>query len=85
MSNQPTVHHAMHDIRCPFCCHVMTDDEMCRNQYLKGSDGDDLYGIAPREERTHVVCPNVTCGKGYYVQGGYIPKYTCAATENELD
>jgi hypothetical protein len=63
----------------------MTDDEMCRNSYLKGSDGDDLYGIAPREERTHVVCPSVLCCKGYYVQGGYIPKYTSAATEAELD
>ncbi|MBN3822313.1 hypothetical protein G3O00_01600 [Burkholderia sp. Ac-20384] len=71
-------------IVCPHCGHAMTDDEMCSNSYLDGSDGDDLYGIAPNEERTHVVCPSALCGKGYYVQGHYLPQYTTAIDEDDL-
>jgi predicted RNA-binding Zn-ribbon protein involved in translation (DUF1610 family) len=70
---------------CPHCGHAMTDDEMCSNSYLPGSDGDDLWGLAPNEGRTHVVCPSALCGKGYYVKGGYTPKYTSAVMENDLD
>lgn len=69
---------------CPHCGHAMTDDEMCSNSYLKGSDGDDLWALAPHEGRTHVICPSLSCGKGYYVQGGYTPKYTSAIDEDEL-
>lgn len=69
---------------CPHCGHAMTDDEMCGNAYLKGSDGDDLWALAPREDRTYVICPSLLCGKGYYVQGGYTPKYTSAVSEDEL-
>ena len=69
---------------CPHCGHEMTDEEMSSNQYVEGDDGDDLWALAPREDRTYVICPSVTCGKGYYLQGGYTPKYTSAIGEDDL-
>lgn len=69
---------------CPHCGHEMNDDEMCSNAYLPGSDGDDLWALPTREERTYVICPSLICRKGYFVQGGYTPKYTSAIDEDEL-
>lgn len=69
---------------CPHCGHEMDYEEMGSNTRFEGSDGDDLWGLAPMEQLTKVVCPAILCGKPYFVQGGYTPKYTCAVTESEL-
>jgi hypothetical protein len=78
-------HYKQPHIICPHCRHEMTDDEMGANRYEEGSDGDDLWALVPEERRTKVVCPSVFCGKPYFVQGGYTPTYTTAATEDEID
>jgi hypothetical protein len=69
---------------CPHCGHAITDDEMSGNRYTPGDDGDDLWGLAPKEERTKVVCPAALCRRSYYVRGGYTPKYTSAINEDDL-
>ena len=70
---------------CPHCGHAMTDDDMCSNAYRPGDDCDDLWALPTREERTYVICPAVGCELGYYVQGGYTPRYTSAVKESDLD
>jgi hypothetical protein len=69
---------------CPHCGHEMTDDEMGKNQYTDGDDGDDLWALAPEEGRTKVVCPHVLCEKPYFVRGSYKPQYTSAINEDDL-
>jgi uncharacterized protein with PIN domain len=61
---------------CPRCEHEMTTDEMVEYQ------GVDLFALAPKEEREEINCPS--CGKTYWVQGGYIPTYSCAVDEDDL-
>lgn len=80
----PYEHYLKPAIVCPHCGHEMTDDEMGANHYAVGSDGDDLWALAPEEGRTKVVCPSVLCEKPYYVQGGYVPQYTTAIDEDDL-
>lgn len=73
------------EIDCPHCGHVLTDDEMAADRYKAGSSGSDLWAIAPNEERARVICPSASCGKPFHVRGGYIPKYTTAINEDELE
>jgi predicted RNA-binding Zn-ribbon protein involved in translation (DUF1610 family) len=68
---------------CPHCGHEMTDDEMSANRYKPGDDGDDLWALPVKEITTKVVCPD--CDEPYFVKGGYTPRYTSAATEDELE
>ena len=43
---------------------------------------EDLFALAPNEERAVVTCPK--CDKEYAVQGGYRPHYTSAFSLEEL-
>lgn len=60
---------------CPECGHGLTNDEMHDN-------AEDLWGLAPKEERTEIRCP--ACGIKYHCQGGYRPEYTTALHEDDL-
>ena len=62
---------------CPHCGHEMTTDEM-----LGHPEG--LFDIAPNEGAAEIKCPAVLCGKTYWVQGGYVPTYTSATSEDDL-
>lgn len=62
---------------CPGCGYALDYDDM------NGDAGDDdLFALAPNEERTSVTCPQ--CGTSYWVQGGYKPTYTSAFAEEDL-
>lgn len=60
---------------CPKCGHGLTDDEM-------HDSTEDLWGLAPKEERTEIRCP--ACGVTYHCQGSYRPEYTTALNEDDL-
>lgn len=60
---------------CPSCGYLLSDDDM-------NDCGEDLWALAPNEERACVTCPN--CDTEYWVRGGYIPTYTSALAEEEL-
>lgn len=62
---------------CPHCGHEMDSDEMSAHK-------DDLWALAPDEGQAEIECPDILCGKTYYVQGGYRPQYTSAISEDEL-
>jgi predicted RNA-binding Zn-ribbon protein involved in translation (DUF1610 family) len=53
-----------HDIACPFCGHIMTDDEIY-------NDPTDLWALAPNEDESEVVCPSAVCGETFIVKGSY--------------
>jgi uncharacterized protein with PIN domain len=57
----------------------MNNDEMC---YGRPTCAEDLFALAPAEDRAVIECP--VCDKQYWVQGGYTPHYTSAASEDEL-
>jgi len=56
----------------------MTTDQML------GHHDADLFDIAPNGGSAEIECPAVLCGKTYWVQGGYIPTYTSATSEDDL-
>lgn len=60
---------------CPTCNYAMNSDDMNANS-------EDLWAIAPNEERVVIECPS--CGIEYHCQGGYKPEYTSALSEDEL-
>lgn len=62
---------------CPHCAHEMSNDEML------AQDGN-LFALAPNEGRAEVTCPSPSCGKTYWLKGGYRPHYTSAFTEDDL-
>ena len=64
---------------CPHCGHQMSTDEML---YGKPTCDEDLFALAPNEERSAIECP--ACDQGYWVQGGYRPHYTSAFAEDDL-
>jgi hypothetical protein len=64
---------------CPHCAHEMSTDEMLAHQ---GDTG--LFDLAPSEGTTEVTCPSPSCGKSYWLKGGYRPHYTSAMTEDDL-
>lgn len=61
---------------CPHCGYMLTHDDMM------DAGESDLFGLAHREDRTHLACPK--CDQGFWVQGGYTPHYTSAFSEEEL-
>ena len=65
---------------CPHCGHAMNTDEML---YGSPTCDADLFGLAPAEGQAAITCP--ACDLEYWVQGGYQPFYTSAASEEELD
>ena len=62
---------------CPHCGHKFDHDNMM------AQDGD-LYALAPDEGMAEIKCPNAICEKSFWVQGGYIPYYTSAVSEDDL-
>jgi predicted RNA-binding Zn-ribbon protein involved in translation (DUF1610 family) len=62
---------------CPGCGYVLDSDDM-----NSGFSDDDLFALAPNEERTSVKCPQ--CDTSYWVQGGYKPTYTSSFNEDDL-
>ena len=58
------------------CHHILLETEM------EGTDGEDLFALAPEEGRAEVICP--TCGMTYWVEGGYTPEYTTALDPDDL-
>lgn len=61
---------------CPNCGYMLTHDDMIDSQ------DDDLFAIAPNEERAAIKCPQ--CDAEFWVKGGYTPHYTSAFAEEEL-
>lgn len=61
---------------CPHCGHEMDSDEMYSRRCC------DLFAIAPNEDRVAIDCP--ACARPFWVQGGYRPIYTSAASEDDL-
>lgn len=66
----------MAKIKCPWCEHEMTDDEMLRSST-------DLWVICPKEEPAEVQCP--WCEADYVVLGTYEPKYEVFVDWQEYD
>lgn len=62
---------------CPHCGYEMNSDDMSAHD-------EDLWSLAPDEGRAQIDCPNVLCGKPYFVRGSYKPQYTSAIDEDEL-
>jgi uncharacterized protein with PIN domain len=62
---------------CPHCAHEMRNDEM-------RACGKNLFALAVDASRTEVTCPSPTCGKTYWLKGGYRPHYTSGVTEEDL-
>jgi uncharacterized protein with PIN domain len=60
---------------CPHCGYALDSDDM-------HSQDADLWAAAPKESREIVKCPQ--CDNEYWIQGGYIPSYTSAFSEEEL-
>ena len=64
---------------CPHCGHRINADEM---NYGPDVSEDCLWALAPNEGRAAVTCPS--CDAEYWVEGGYVPHYTSAFSEEEL-
>ena len=64
---------------CPHCGHAMDAEEM---QYGPPTCSEDLFALAPNEERAAITCP--ACDLEYWVKGGYQPHYTSALAEELL-
>lgn len=64
---------------CPHCGHELDADEML---YGAPTCDEDLHALAPNEGRAVVKCP--ACDREYWVEGGYVPHYTSAFSEEEL-
>jgi transposase-like protein len=64
---------------CPHCSHELDADEM--NSAFRSSG--DLWALAVEEGSTTVKCP--LCDAEYWVKGGYVPHYTSAFSEEELE
>lgn len=71
-------HYEAKTVICPHCDHEFSTEDMC------SADADDsLWDIAAREADAGVKC--VSCFQSFVVQGGYIPHWTSAKTEEELE
>jgi hypothetical protein len=66
---------------CPHCAHEMDAHEMLAPMHQGKPD---LFTLAMNEGRAEVTCPSSSCGKTYWVKGGYRPHYTSAMTEDDL-
>lgn len=60
---------------CPHCGHVFDHDDMVES-------AGDLFAMAPNEERAVIECP--LCDREFWLQGGYLPRYTSAIAEELL-
>ncbi|WP_066338442.1 hypothetical protein [Azohydromonas lata] len=66
---------------CPHCAHEISLGEVLA---LKREGGADLFALARNEGIAEIACSSPSCGKTYWLKGGYLPHYTSAMTEDEL-
>ena len=63
-------------IICPHCQHKLDTDDMLALDF-------DDFALATNEGREAMTCP--ACDQEFWVQVRYIPHYTTAFTEEQLD